>query len=132
MPRYDNRQSEVGSAISISLITRFRRNGPRLFAWAASLLALCLVSATCRLAFAAEPKAKGRHVLDAVPQGYFLHAYDDCGIPQRQPHVQMQDSYCWTFATSDTDADEKSRSAVFSYKAVKLRYADLDRRWSTG
>ncbi len=75
---------------------------------------------------AGEPKARGGCVIDAVPQGYFLHAYDDCGIPERQPHVLMQDSYCWTFATSDTDADEKSRSAVFSYKAVNLLYPDLD------
>ena len=54
-----------------------------------------------------EAKAKGPCVLDAVPPGYFLHAYDDCGIPARQPHVLMLDSYCWTFNTSDTDADVK-------------------------
>jgi len=74
----------------------------------------------------AEAKAKGPCVVEAVPQGYFRHAYDDCGIPARQPHVQMQDSYCWTFQTSDTDADEKSRSAVFSYKSVNLLYTELD------
>lgn len=87
---------------------------------------LWLAVASGLSAGAGEPKAKGRCVLDAVPQGYFLHAYDDCGIPERQPHVLMQDSYCWTFATSDTDADEKSRSAVFSYKSVNLLYTDLD------
>ncbi len=65
-------------------------------------------------------------LLDAVPAGYTLHAYDDCGIPERQPHVLMQDSYCWTFNTSDTQADIKSRSAVFSYKAINVRYDDLD------
>ncbi len=94
----------------------FRINLPLVF-----LAAMTGLSVT-----AAEPKAKGRHVLDAVPTGYFLHAYDDCGIPERQPHVLMQDSYCWTFNTSDTDADEKSRSAVFSYKSVNLLYTDLD------
>jgi hypothetical protein len=91
---------------------------------------LWLAAASGLSAVAADPKAKGRHVLDAVPKGYFLHAYDDCGIPQRQPQVLMQDSYCWTFATSDTDADEKSRSAVFSYKSVNLLYTDLDPKLS--
>ncbi|MGO8746656.1 MAG: glycoside hydrolase family 2 TIM barrel-domain containing protein [Thermoguttaceae bacterium] len=94
------------------------------------ILALWLVAVAGLPAMAAEPKAKGRYVLDAVPQGYFLHAYDDCGIPERQPHVLMQDSYCWTFNTSDADADEKSRSAVFSYKSVNLLYTDLDPKLS--
>ena len=76
----------------------------------------------------AETQAGGSGVLEAVPSGFFRHAYDDCGIAARQPHVLMQDSYCWTFQTSDTEADEKSRSAVFSYKAVNLRYTDLDPR----
>ncbi len=65
-------------------------------------------------------------LLDAVPSGYTLYAYDDCGILPRQPHVLMQDSYCWTFNTSDTDAELKSRSAVFSYKSVNLQYDDLN------
>ena len=64
--------------------------------------------------------------IDAVPSGYALHAYDDCGIPERQPHVLMQDSYCWTFGTSDTDADIKARSAVFSYKTLNMQYDGLD------
>ena len=78
----------------------------------------------------AEAKAKGPHVLAAVPAGYYLHAYDDCGVPERQPHVAMRDCYCWTFQTSDTDADLKSRSAVFSYKSVNLNYAGLDPKLS--
>ena len=41
----------------------------------------------------------------------------------------MKDSYCWTFAPA-TPTPTKSRSAVFSYKSVKLLYADLDPKLS--
>jgi hypothetical protein len=93
---------------------------------AAVLIAIWLAAVLGTPVIASEANATGDCVEDAIPGGYFLHAYDDCGIPQRQPHVLMQDSYCWTFNTSDTDADEKSRSAVFSYKVVRLLYTDLD------
>jgi len=75
---------------------------------------------------ATDDKPQGSKLLGSVPPGFFLHAYDDCGVPERQPHVLMLDSYLWTFQTSDTEADLKSRSAVFSYKAVRLRYDDLN------
>jgi beta-galactosidase len=65
-------------------------------------------------------------MLDSVPEGYTLYAYDDCGVVGRQPHVLMADSYLWTFNTSDTDAGLKERSAVFSYKAVTALYENLD------
>lgn len=68
--------------------------------------------------------------LGVVPEGYHLYAYDDCGVPDRQPHMRMDDSYLWTFATSDTSADEKSRSAIFSKKQVRAVYNDLDPRRS--
>ena len=77
-----------------------------------------------------QAKAKGPHVLDAVPQGYCIHAYDDCGVAERQPHVQMKDCYFFTFATSDAEGDLKSRSAVFNAKAVEMLYTDLDSRLS--
>jgi len=65
--------------------------------------------------------------IDAVPSGYNLYAFDDCGIPDRQPHVDMSDAYNFTFALSDTDEpDLKSRSAVFSYKELRINYNDLD------
>lgn len=66
------------------------------------------------------------YMLDAVPCGYYLYAYDDCGIEGRQPHVRMDDCYLWTFNTSDTDADLKSRSAVFSYKKINAVYENLN------
>ena len=69
---------------------------------------------------------KGVLAMDSIPQGYHLYAYDDCGVEGRQPHVKMDDCYIWTFNTSDTDADLKSRSAVFSYKKINAVYENLD------
>jgi beta-galactosidase len=65
-------------------------------------------------------------VIDSIPQGYHLYMYDDCGVEGRQPHIRMEDTYAWTFNLSDTDADLKQRSAVFSYKQVNAVYDDLD------
>ncbi len=64
--------------------------------------------------------------LPAIPAGYYLQEYDDCGVEGRQPHVLMKDCYLWTFATSDTDAGLKERSAVFSYKGIQAVYGMLD------
>ena len=68
--------------------------------------------------------------LSAVPEGFFLQAYDDCGVGERQPHVQMQDCYLWTFATSDTEAGPKERSAVFGFKGIQAVYTNLDPKLS--
>jgi beta-galactosidase/beta-glucuronidase len=87
------------------------------------LLALCLPAA---MAVEAPQTAKGPNVLEAVPQGYRLQAYDDCGVADRQPHVVMKDNYFFTFTTSDTDADLNSRSAVFNNNAVPMLYEGLD------
>lgn len=65
--------------------------------------------------------------IDAIPDGYSLYEYDDCGVAGRQPHIDLTDCYNFTFANSDTDdADLKSRSAVFSYKEIRINYNDLD------
>lgn len=64
--------------------------------------------------------------LSAIPAGYYLQEYDDCGVEGRQPHVVMEDCYLWTFNTSDTDAGLKERSAVFSYKGIQAVYGSLD------
>ncbi len=65
-------------------------------------------------------------LLPAIPEGYHLQEYDDCGMEGRQPHVLMKDCYLWTFNTSDTDAGLKERSAVFSYKGIQAVYDRLD------
>ena len=57
---------------------------------------LLMVSSVTAAAFATLAQADetstsgdSQLLLDAVPSGYALHAYDDCGIPERQPHVLM-------------------------------------------
>ncbi|HOX59139.1 MAG TPA: glycoside hydrolase family 2 TIM barrel-domain containing protein [Candidatus Paceibacterota bacterium] len=65
-------------------------------------------------------------LLPAIPNGFYLQEYDDCGVEGRQPHVVMKDCYLWTFNTSDTDAGLKERSAVFSYKGIQAVYDRLD------
>lgn len=65
--------------------------------------------------------------LDAMPHGYYLQAYDDCGVPRRQPHVRMmKDNYLWTFQLSDTRAEPKARSAVFGPNQIGATYTNLD------
>jgi hypothetical protein len=83
-----------------------------------------LFALATRLALAAEPSTN--QFLQAMPDGYYLQEYDDCGVEGRQPHVVMKDCYLWTFATSDTDAGLKERSAVFSYKGIQAVYDHLD------
>ena len=85
---------------------------------------LGLFSLAAALAGAADSPTN--QFLPAIPDGYTLQAYDDCGVEGRQPHVLMQDCYLWTFATSDTDAGPKERSAVFSYKGIQAVYDHLD------
>src|ERR1039457_7037021 len=83
---------------------------------------LCVLGAS--LAAAADPVTN--QFLPAIPEGYYLQEYDDCGVEGRQPHVLMKDCYLFTFATSDTDAGPKERSAVFSYKGIQAVYDHLD------
>jgi beta-galactosidase len=75
----------------------------------------------------ASPAESGTNLfLSALPDGYYLQSYDDCGVAGRQPHVLMKDCYLWTFNTSDTDAGPKERSAVFSYKGIQAVYTNLN------
>jgi len=80
---------------------------------------------------AAALGADTNQFLPAMPEGYFLQAYDDCGIAVRQPHVLMtKGSYLWTFNTSDTDAGLKERSSVFNPKSIQAVYTNLDPKLS--
>ena len=83
-----------------------------------------LLTSAALLAGAADSTTS--QFLPAIPKGYSLQEYDDCGVEGRQPHVLMKDCYLWTFATSDTDAALKERSAVFSYKGIEAVYEHLD------
>ena len=92
--------------------------------------ALAIVLCLSILSLSKDAGAQGKrddYRIDGVPAGYHLVAYDDCGVSDRQPHVDMTDAYNFTFGTWDTDdADLKQRSAVFSYKELRINYVDLD------
>ena len=92
----------------------------------ATLFSLFILITTSMLAV----ESATNQFLPVIPEGYYLQAYDNCGVDGRQPHVLMKDCYLWTFATSDTDAGLKERSAVFSYKGIQAVYAGLDPKLS--
>ena len=92
----------------------------------AVLRAACLSWLALSILLTAAADTHTKQFLPAVPDGYSLQEYDDCGVEGRQPHVVMKDCYLWTFATSDTDAGPKERSAVFSYKGIQAVYEHLD------
>lgn len=67
------------------------------------------------------------HRIDAVPEGYVLHAYDNLGVAGVQPHLRMEgDTYLFTYGTNDNSGSLRERSAVFSYKQLRFDYNDLD------
>jgi hypothetical protein len=66
------------------------------------------------------------YVLEAIPEGYQLQEYDDCGVAGRQPHVNMTGSYLYTFNPSDCAGTPNERSAVFNYTAVQAVYSNLN------
>src|SRR5215472_13502531 len=68
--------------------------------------------------------------LPAIPEGFYLHEYDDCGVPSHQPHVLMTNAFLFTFDRSDTDAGPKERSAVFSTNGIQAVYTNLDPKLS--
>src|SRR5690348_219310 len=84
----------------------------------------------CILMQASSTEGATNQFLATIPPGYHLVDYDDCGVEGRQPHIVMTNCYLWTFATSDTDAGPKERSAVFSYKGIQAHYEYLDPRAS--
>jgi hypothetical protein len=91
-------------------------------------LALGLLAALALARAAANAgEAAVDHRIDAIPAGYTLQAYDDCGVAALQPHLQMLgDTYLFTYGTHDNDGDLRARSAAFSYKVLALAYEGLD------
>jgi len=64
----------------------------------------------------------------SIPQSggaeqYRLVAYDDCGVPGRQPHVQNPQNLM--FSTAQVDAGDKARSVVTN-ESIAVLYTDLD------
>jgi hypothetical protein len=88
--------------------------------------AVCLILLLGQSLLTVASGAETNSFLPAMPKGYFLQDYDDCGVADRQPHVVMKDCYLWTFNTSDTKASLKERSSVFSPKDIRAVYTNLN------
>jgi len=84
---------------------------------------LCLCAATSAGAVAREDSAMG-YIIESVPQGFFLQAYDDCGIAGRQPHVLNGTFY--EFPTYTVNADQRARTVVTDPTDIGVRYEGLD------
>ncbi len=61
--------------------------------------------------------------LTAMPPGYQLQYYDDCGMPGRQPHVRAEGVH--TYSTASVNAGEKARSVAWGWREVKAVYDGL-------
>ncbi|MBN1490057.1 MAG: hypothetical protein JXA69_09080, partial [Phycisphaerae bacterium] len=62
--------------------------------------------------------------LDAMPNGYHVQAYDDCGVVGRQPHVRAEGMH--VFPADHVNADEKARSVAWGTREITARYTDLE------
>lgn len=77
---------------------------------------------------ATKAEAKPGEFLDAIPHGYFLHAYDDCGYLGRQPHVDTTNTwpYIFQFSVEHPEDGLKPLSVVNGLHQVEASYHDLD------
>lgn len=62
--------------------------------------------------------------LAAVPEGYYLHYLDDCGVAGRHPHTTADGEA--TFSPSDVEGDERARTVSFCWKTIPVVYEGLD------
>lgn len=85
-------------------------------------VALCLMLLATQ--FSAGGQTPMPLALQTMPDGYHLQEYDDCGAPDRQPHIVQTTSH--TYSTAEVDADEKVRSVAWGWKQVDAQYEGLD------
>jgi len=62
--------------------------------------------------------------IESMPEGYRLQAYDDCGVPDRQPHVKAKGFH--TFSEANVHADIKARSVAWDFQQIEASYDLLD------
>ncbi len=63
--------------------------------------------------------------LSTMPQGYQLQSYDDCGVLDRQPHVQTRQTHVFA-RPHEVQADDKACSVAWEFQELKAVYAKLD------
>ncbi|MCC6445256.1 MAG: hypothetical protein IT210_17575 [Armatimonadetes bacterium] len=64
------------------------------------------------------------YAIDALPEGYRLQVMDDCGAPERQPHVRARGFH--TYSETDCNADIKARSVAWHEKRIEAVYENLN------
>jgi hypothetical protein len=64
------------------------------------------------------------NAISEMPAGYNLQAYDECGSPERQPHVLTRNSH--TYSTAEVNADQRVRTVAWDWKHVDAVYENLD------
>lgn len=72
----------------------------------------------------AHVEAAMPYQLDAVPEGYHLQACDDCGVADRQPHVQCAGVH--TYSPAHVNADLRARSVAWDWQEVRALYEGLN------
>jgi len=82
----------------------------------AALAALGAVPATAQ--------AQATYALSAMPDGYNLQVYDDCGVEGRQPHIRCEGVH--EYSPAVVAADEKARTVAWGWREVVAQYDGLD------
>lgn len=111
-----------------------RESGPNAVVSAVALFSQAPVNAEAKGAYeAALGGAAGQggagtelvspFLASAVPKDYHIVAYDDCGIPGRQPH--MRESLDFTFPKSSVAGTDAQRSVAFSLTEMRAVYDKL-------
>ena len=67
-----------------------------------------LIAAVCVAARGGEDRPEMDLALDAMPAGYNLQAYDDCGRSERQPHIRCSGIH--EYNPGVVDADQAART----------------------
>lgn len=85
-----------------------------------SLAACLLLVAACA---AAAGESHMDHALLAMPPGFHLQEFDDCGAPGRQPHVRTINAHA--YSPAEVPGDEKARTVAWDWRNVEVAYEGL-------
>ncbi len=61
--------------------------------------------------------------LGAMPAGMNLQVCDDCGVPERQPHVRCEGVH--QYGAGEVKGDERAHNVAWGWRAVRAVYDDL-------
>jgi len=87
-------------------------------------LAVVVTGVLAIIHVAGEAQMSGEYSLAAMPDGYQLQAYDDCGVPGRQPHITTFGGV-HEYSPAAVNADEKARTVAWEWHEVRATYEGL-------